>query len=84
MVLTKLPNTEQSSKGKFKTHKSINRQISQQMENWENRNDPYLVQAFIKKLWIESDFTVLNLSLSLRFKGSGCSYRSIYKNTGTK
>jgi len=25
-VITKLPNTEQSSKGKVKTHKSINRQ----------------------------------------------------------
>jgi len=45
-VIIKLPNTEQSSKGKVKTHKSINK-ICQQPENWENRND--LVQAFLKK-----------------------------------
>ena len=30
----------------------MNRQISQQPENCENRNDPYLVQAFIKKWWV--------------------------------
>ena len=35
-VITKLPNSEQSYKGKVKTHKYIN---SQQPENWENRND---------------------------------------------
>jgi hypothetical protein len=29
--------------------------ISQQPENCENRNDPDLVQAFIKKWWVESD-----------------------------
>jgi hypothetical protein len=39
--ITKLPNTEQSSKGKDKTHKSTNRKkISQQPKNWENRNGP--------------------------------------------
>ena len=48
-IITKLPNSEQSYKGKVKTHKYINRQISQQPENWENRNDPDLVQAFLKK-----------------------------------
>jgi hypothetical protein len=48
-VITKLPNSEQSYKGKVKTHKYINRQISQQPENCENRNDPDLVQAFQKK-----------------------------------
>ena len=26
------------------------------MENCENRNDPDLVQAFLKKWWVESDF----------------------------
>ena len=31
--------------------------ISQQPENWENRNGPDLVQVFLKKWWIESDFT---------------------------
>jgi hypothetical protein len=34
------PNSEQSYKGKVKTHNYINRQISQQPENCENRNDP--------------------------------------------
>jgi hypothetical protein len=55
-VTTKLPNSEQSSKGKVETHKYINRQISQQPENCENRNDPDLVQPFLKKGWVESDF----------------------------
>jgi hypothetical protein len=41
-VITKLPNSEQSYKGKVKTHNYINRQISQQPENCENRNDPDL------------------------------------------
>jgi hypothetical protein len=68
-VITKLPNSEQSFKGKVKTHKYINRQISQQPENCENRNDPNLVQAFLKKWWDESDFKALNLPLSLRLKG---------------
>ena len=55
-VITKLPNSEQSSKGKDKTHKYITDKISQQPENCENRNDPDLVQAFLKKWWVESDF----------------------------
>jgi hypothetical protein len=50
-VITKLPNSEQSSKGKVKAHNYINRQISQQPENWENRNDPDLVQAFNVMSW---------------------------------
>jgi hypothetical protein len=53
------------------------RQISQQPENCENRNDPDFVQAFLKKWWVESDFKAPNLPLSLRFKGSGCHYNSI-------
>jgi len=69
-VITKLPDTEQSAKGKGKNHKSTNRQISQQPENWENRNGPDLVQAFPKKWWVESDFTAPNLPLPR--KGSGC------------
>jgi hypothetical protein len=45
----------------------INRdKISQQLENCENRNDPDLVQAFLKKWWVESDFKAPNLPLSLR------------------
>jgi hypothetical protein len=34
--------------------------------------------------WVESDFKAPNLQLSLRLKGSGCHYNSIYNNTGTK
>jgi hypothetical protein len=34
--------------------------ISQQPENCENRNDPDLVQAFLKKWWVESDFKAPN------------------------
>ena len=69
-VITKLPNSEQPYKGKVKTHKYIKKKISQQPENCENRNDPDLVQAFLKKWWIESDFKAPNLPLSLRLKGS--------------
>jgi hypothetical protein len=47
-------------------------------------NDPDLVQAFLKKWWVESDFKAPNLPLSLRLKGSDCHYNSIYNNTGTK
>jgi hypothetical protein len=47
----------------------------------ENRNDPDLVQAFLKKWWVESDFKAPNLPLSSRLKGSGCHYSSIYNNT---
>jgi hypothetical protein len=56
-VITKLPNSEQSCKGKVKTDNYINRQNQSTTENWENRNGPDLVQAFPKKWWIESDFT---------------------------
>jgi hypothetical protein len=37
----------------------------------------------LKKWWVESDFKAPNLPLSLRLKGSGCHYNSIYNNTGT-
>jgi hypothetical protein len=50
--------------------------ISQQPENCENRKDPDLVQAFLKKWWVESDFKAPNLPLSLRLKVSGCHYNS--------
>jgi hypothetical protein len=73
----KLPNSEQSYKGKVKTRNYINRQNQSTTENCENRNDPDLVQAFLKKWWVESDFKAPNLPLSLRFKGSGCHYNSI-------
>jgi hypothetical protein len=68
-VITKLPNSEQSYKGKVQTHNYINRQNQSTTENCENRNDPDLVQAFLKKWWVESDFKAPNLPLSLRFKG---------------
>jgi hypothetical protein len=35
-----------------------------------------LVQAFLKKWWVESDFKAPNLPLSVRLKGSGCHYNS--------
>jgi hypothetical protein len=44
----------------------------------ENRNDPDLIQAFLKKWWIELDFKVPNLPLSLRLKGSGCQWKKKY------
>jgi hypothetical protein len=47
-------------------------------ENCENRNDPDLVEAFLKKWWVESDFKAPNLPLSLRFKGSGCHCNSVF------
>ena len=80
-VITKLPNSEQSYKGKVKTHEYINRQNQPTTENCENRNDRDLVQAFLKKWWVESDFNAPNLPLSLRLKVSGCHYNSIYNNT---
>jgi hypothetical protein len=41
-----------------------------------------LVQAFLKKWWVESDFLKApNLPLSLRLKVTGCHYNSIYNNT---
>jgi hypothetical protein len=83
-VITKLPNSEQSYKGKVKTHKYINRQNQSTTGKLWKRNDPDLVQAFLKKWWVESDFIVPNLPLSLRLKVSGCHYNSIYNNTWTK
>ena len=80
-VITKLPNSEQSYKGKVKTHNYINTTKSVNNRKTENRNDPDLVQAFLKKWWVESDFKAPNLPFSLRFKGSGCHYNSIYNNT---
>jgi hypothetical protein len=55
-VITKLPNFEQSYKGKVKTHNYINRQNQSTTENCENRNDPHLVHAFLKK-WFEDTKT---------------------------
>jgi hypothetical protein len=41
-------------------------------ENCENRNDPYLVQAFLKKWWVESDFKAPNLPLSWLKRSTKC------------
>ena len=66
-VVTKLPNTEQSSKAKGKTH------VNKQTKSVNNRTNgkTAMVQAFPKKWWVESDFTAPNLPLTLRLKGSG-------------
>jgi hypothetical protein len=42
-VITKLPNTEQFSKGKAKLIGQQTGKISQQPENWVNRNGPDMV-----------------------------------------
>jgi len=63
-VITKLPNPEQSYKGKVKIHNYINRQNQSTTENCENQNDPDLVEAFLKKWWVESYFKAPNLPLS--------------------
>jgi hypothetical protein len=65
-------------KGKAKLISIQTDKISQQPENWKNRDDPDLVLAFPKKWWVELYFTAPNLPLSLRLKGSGCHYNSIY------
>ena len=62
-VITKLPNTEQSYKGKVKTHNYINRQNQSTTGKLWKRNDPDLVQAFLKQWWVESDFKAPNLPL---------------------
>jgi hypothetical protein len=54
--------------------------VSNACSTSENRNDPDLVQAFLKKWWVELDFKAPNPPLSLRLKGSGCHYNSIYNN----
>ena len=54
-VITKLPNSEQSYKGKVKTYKQTK---SVNNRKTENRNDPDLVQAFLKKWWVESDLYI--------------------------
>jgi hypothetical protein len=52
--------TSNLPKGKAKLISQQTNKISQQQENWENRNGPDLVQAFPKKWWVESDFTDFN------------------------
>ena len=83
-IITKLPNTEQSSKVKDKTHQSTNRQNQSITGKLGKPNGPDFIHAFPKKWWVESDFTAPNLPLPLRLKGSGCHYNSIFNNAGTK
>ena len=45
--------TEQSYKGKVKTHRYINRQNQSTTGKLRKRNDPDLVQASPKKWWVE-------------------------------
>jgi hypothetical protein len=49
-------------------------------KNCENRNDPDLVQAFLKKWWVEFDFKAPNLPLSLRLKGSNLTMKTTTEN----
>ena len=76
----KITNSEQSYKGKVKTHNFIKRQN----RSATGKLKTVMTLAFLKKWWVESDFKAPNLPLLLRFKGSGCHYNSIYNNTGTK
>ena len=54
-VITNYRTPSNLTKGKSKLISIYTDKISQQPENWENRNDPDLVQAFLKKWWVESD-----------------------------
>ena len=76
-VITNYRTPNNLTKGKSKPITIQTDKISQQPENCENRNDSDLVQAFLNKWWVESDFKAPNLPLSLRFKGSGCHHNSI-------
>jgi hypothetical protein len=55
------------TKGKSKLIIIETDKISQQPENCENRNDPDLVQAFLKKWWVESDFTLIYMGRNASF-----------------
>jgi len=50
--------TEQSYKGKVKTHNYINRQNQSTTGKLKTVMNPAWVQAFLKKWWVESDFIV--------------------------
>jgi hypothetical protein len=66
-VITKYRTPNNLTKGKSKLISISTDKISQQPGNCENHNDPDLVQAFLKKWWVESDFKAPNLPLLLRF-----------------
>ena len=83
-VITKLPNSEQSYKGKVKTHSDINRQNQSTTGKLWKLQWPWLGTGISKEMvgWIR--FYGAKPPFSLRFKGSGCHYNSIYNNTETK
>ena len=84
-VITKLPNSEQSYKGKVKTHKYINRQNQSPTGKLWKRNDPDLVQAFLKKWWVELYIKAPNPPLSLQIINDGISNDSVDKqSSGSK
>jgi hypothetical protein len=63
--------TVNKGNNKINELRTILQRESQQPENCENRNNPDLVQAFLKQWWVESDFKAPNLPLSLRPIGEG-------------
>ena len=73
--ITELRTILQRESQKYKQTKSVNNR-----KNCENRNDPDLVQAFLTKWWVESDFKALILSLSLRRKGSAVTITILEQN----
>jgi hypothetical protein len=56
----------------FGDEQSYTDKISQQPENCENRNDPDLVQAFLKKWWVESDWSDNITKMSSECNSSIC------------
>jgi hypothetical protein len=64
---------EQTTQWSKEKVQKTNYDLQKQPENCENRNDPDLVQAFLKKWWVESDFNAPNLRFHY-----GCHYNSIY------
>jgi hypothetical protein len=66
------------TKGKSKLIIIYTDKISQQLENCENRNDPDLVQAFLKKWWVESDFKAPNINCKLDSLGARITMSSAY------
>jgi hypothetical protein len=83
-VITKLPNTEQSSKGKGKTHKSTKRQNQSTTGKLGTPQWPWLGTGISKEMvgWIR--FYGAKLPASITVKRFVCHYYSILNNTGTK
>ena len=71
---------------KILQRESKNSYVYKQTKSVNNRKTVKTVMTltFLKKWWVESDFKGPNFPFSLRLKGSGCHYNSIYNNTGTK